>query len=230
MGWSISDNQPEFVAFWKETCWGGDGGDWKPLSFCSWLCKSGTFQRQYPIASLGTSFHLCNGKRCPWVRGPQCPLLRLDGPPGSHSGDPLSQTAAYWMEFREVGERLECLPCTESIPIRFFSWKWKWSLTLCNPVGYVAHQAPPSMGFSRQEYWSGLPFPSPGDLPDSGIEPRSPTLQADALTSEPPGILILRTPQMVNLLSGRVCLNVGSFTNSKRSQFTARVPDQVVVV
>ena len=44
----------------------------------------------------------------------------------------------------------------------------------------VAHQAPPSVGFSRQEYWSGLPFPSPGDLPDPGIEPRSPTLQADA--------------------------------------------------
>ena len=51
----------------------------------------------------------------------------------------------------------------------------------------VAHQAPPSMGFSRQEYWSGLPFPSPGDLPDPGIEPRSPALQADDLTSEPPG-------------------------------------------
>ena len=49
------------------------------------------------------------------------------------------------------------------------------------------HQAPPSMGFSRQEYWSGLPFPSPGNLPDPGIEPRSPTLQADALLSEPPG-------------------------------------------
>ena len=43
------------------------------------------------------------------------------------------------------------------------------------------------MGFSRQEYWSGLPFPSPGDLPDSGIKPWSPALQADALTSEPPG-------------------------------------------
>ena len=43
------------------------------------------------------------------------------------------------------------------------------------------------MGFSRQEYWSGLPFPSPGDLPHPGIEPRSPTLQADALTSELPG-------------------------------------------
>ena len=51
----------------------------------------------------------------------------------------------------------------------------------------VAYQASPSMGFSRQEYWSGLPFPSPGDLPDPGIEPGSPTLEADALNSEPPG-------------------------------------------
>ena len=49
----------------------------------------------------------------------------------------------------------------------------------------VAYQAPPSMGFSRQECWSGLPFPSPGDLPDPGIKPRSPALQADALLSEP---------------------------------------------
>ena len=51
----------------------------------------------------------------------------------------------------------------------------------------VAHQAPLSMGFSRQEYWSGLPFPSPGDLLDPGIEPRSLSLQAEALTSEPQG-------------------------------------------
>ena len=51
----------------------------------------------------------------------------------------------------------------------------------------VAYQAAPSMGFSRQEYLSGLPFPSPGDLPDPGIKPRSPAFQADALNSEPPG-------------------------------------------
>ena len=44
-----------------------------------------------------------------------------------------------------------------------------------------------SMGFSRQEYWTGLPFPPPGDLHDPGIEPRSPALQAEALPSEPPG-------------------------------------------
>ena len=51
----------------------------------------------------------------------------------------------------------------------------------------VARQAPLSMGFSRQEYWSGLPFPSPGDLPNPGIDPWSPALQVDALSSEPPG-------------------------------------------
>ena len=51
----------------------------------------------------------------------------------------------------------------------------------------VARQAPLSMAFSRQEYWSRLPCPSPGDLPDPGIEPRSPALQADSLQSEPPG-------------------------------------------
>ena len=51
----------------------------------------------------------------------------------------------------------------------------------------VAYQASLSMRFSRQEYWSGLPFPSPRDLPDPGIEPKSPALQADALPSEPPG-------------------------------------------
>ena len=53
--------------------------------------------------------------------------------------------------------------------------------------GMVAYQALPSMGFSRQEYWSGLPFPSPVDLPNPGIEPGSPALQTDALPSEPPG-------------------------------------------
>ena len=51
----------------------------------------------------------------------------------------------------------------------------------------VAYQAPQSMEFSRQGCWSGLPFPSPRDLPNAGIEPRSPALQADALPSEPPG-------------------------------------------
>ena len=58
--------------------------------------------------------------------------------------------------------------------------------THCDP-GAVAQQAPLSMEFSRQEYWSGLPFPSPGHLPNPGIEPRSSALQGDSLLSEPPG-------------------------------------------
>ena len=59
----------------------------------------------------------------------------------------------------------------------------KLSPTLATPRT-VACQAPLSMGFTRQEYWSGFPFPSPGDLPDPGIEPRSPALQADSLPTE----------------------------------------------
>ena len=59
-------------------------------------------------------------------------------------------------------------------------------MTLCDPWT-VAYQAPPSMEVSRQEYWSGLPFPSPEDLPNPGIKPRSPMFQADALPSEPLG-------------------------------------------
>ena len=51
----------------------------------------------------------------------------------------------------------------------------------------ISHQAPLSMGFSRQEYWRGLPCPPPGDLPNLGTEPRSLTLQVDSLPSEPPG-------------------------------------------
>ena len=64
-----------------------------------------------------------------------------------------------------------------------FSLVSKLCQTLATPW-IVAHQAPLSMGFSRQEYWSGLPFPSPGDLPDPAIEPQSPTLQADSLSTE----------------------------------------------
>ena len=72
-------------------------------------------------------------------------------------------------------------------------WKWKVKVKSLSRVRLfvttwtVAYQAPPRMGFSRQEYWSGLPFPSPGDRPNPGIVPESSTLQARALPSEPPG-------------------------------------------
>ena len=62
-----------------------------------------------------------------------------------------------------------------------------WVKSLSRVQLFETPKTSPSMGFSRQEYWSGLPFPSPGDLLDPGTEPGSPALEADALTSEPPG-------------------------------------------
>ena len=67
------------------------------------------------------------------------------------------------------------------------------------------------MGFSRQEYWSGLPFPSPGDLPNPGIESQSPALQADALPSEAPGKL--KSAGVGSLLLLREAVTVREWTN-----------------
>ena len=66
-------------------------------------------------------------------------------------------------------------------------WKLLSHVRLFATPWTVAHQAPLSMGFSRQKYWSGVPFPSPGILPDPGITPGSPALQVDSSPSEPPG-------------------------------------------
>ena len=60
-------------------------------------------------------------------------------------------------------------------------------VVMCGCEGWTMKKAPLSIGFFRQEYWSGLPFPPPGDLPDPGTEPRSPALPTDSLPSEPPG-------------------------------------------
>ena len=99
---------------------------------------------------------------------------------------------------------------------------------LCATPWTVAHQAPLSMGFSRQKYWSGLPFPSPGDLPNPRIEPRSPSLQADTLTSEPPGNLshIQRTSAIrspVHLASFRKGLNILSVFRLSVSSHLANI-------
>ena len=84
----------------------------------------------------------------------------------------------------------------------FFTTNTTWeTIRLFATPWTVAYHAPPFMGFSRQECWSGLPFPSPGDLPDPGIEPRSPTLQADALPSEPPG----KPPDICIIIANSLC-------------------------
>ena len=79
---------------------------------------------------------------------------------------------------RELVKQNVVSPCSGMLVkllsrVRLFATPWM-----------VAYQAPLSMGFSRQEYWSGLPFPFPGDLPNPGIEPRCPALQTDALLSD----------------------------------------------
>ena len=94
---------------------------------------------------------------------------------------PELQPSLYWFLDMPVVRVTVCSAHESEVkslsPVQLFATPWT----------NVAHQALPSMGFSRQEYWSGFLLPSPGDLPYPGIEGRSPALQADALTSEPPG-------------------------------------------
>ena len=84
----------------------------------------------------------------------------------------------------DIKKRWQKYTESEKVKVKVMSLSRVWLFVI---PWTVVYQASLSMGFSRQVYWSGLPFPSPGDLPDPGIEPRSPALQADALPSEPPG-------------------------------------------
>ena len=81
----------------------------------------------------------------------------------------------------------------------------KPTVTLC----MVAHQAPLSMGFSKQEYWTGLPFPSPGDLPGSGVEPISPALAGRFFTPEPPGIHFIKIKLQSSESRNRASSDIG---------------------
>ena len=93
-----------------------------------------------------------------------------------------------WQEERKTVPRTSALsngphfppsngPQSSWLCLCYYMWKWSCSVVSNSATPWtVTYQVPPSMGFSRQEYWSGLPFPSPGDLPDPGIEPRSPAL------------------------------------------------------
>ena len=152
---------------------------------------------------------------CLWANSPVCFCnIRLKAVPvgreafflffshGSHD-KPHDQKLCLCIQVDSTEVAFGFIPCH---PLRVFSiwvtnlsWSsldWECGLmkseitqlcpTLCDPMDCSL----PSMGFSRQEYWSGLPFPSPGDLPNPGIEPRSPVLQADTLPPEPSGSLV----------------------------------------
>ena len=112
--------------------------------------------------SLPESSHRQNAKRWSWLHSSKTSftkqIVAQNGPPDFSLPIPILES-----EVKSLS------------PVWLFVTPWT-----------VVYQAPSSMGFSRQ-YWSGLPFPSPGDLPDAGIEPGPPALQADALTPEPPG-------------------------------------------
>ena len=90
-------------------------------------------------------------------------------------------SVAHIQRIKDIQENYHSF-CTRKGKVKSLSYVW-----LFVTPWTVAYQAPPSMGFTRQECWSGLPFPSPGDLPNPGIKSWSPVLQADALPSEPPG-------------------------------------------
>ena len=81
-------------------------------------------------------------------------------------------------------------------------------------------QASLFMGFPRQEYWSGLPFPSPGDLPEPGIEPGSPVFQADSLSAEPPGKLVTR--YILTLIS--ISINRSMHTSQGFAPWVRKIP------
>jgi len=95
------------------------------------------------------------------------------GPPFRTPISPIKEITEHSAEFPVL--------YTHTVKVKSFS-----RVRLFATPWTVAYQASPSMGFPRQEYWSGLPFPSPGNLPHLGIEPGSPALEADTLTSEPP--------------------------------------------
>ena len=107
-------------------------------------------------------------------------------PPTSSHSSRLSQTLdlnslnhtanSHGLSYFTYGNVYVLMNCYLLSRLQLFATPWT-----------ITHQNPLSMEFSRQEYWSGLPFPSPGNLSDPGIEPRSPTFQADALSSAPPG-------------------------------------------
>ena len=115
--------------------------------------------------------------RVPWMEKPG--RLQSMGSPSRTQLSDFTYVLTSSHLYMTTGKTIDFHTLNESIS---YSDMWLFATTWT-----VAHQAPLSIAFPRQKYWSGLPFPSPGNLPSPGTEPRCPALQADSLWSEPPG-------------------------------------------
>ena len=137
--------------------------------------------RTAQLQPLGSQSYPRSEQRTPWFSPDVCRLPSVRIQPRYHRPRKPPRDL-------QVGQSAltDLCFCVHSFLYSFMKVKVKSCLTLATPWT-VAHQAPLSKGFPRQEYWSGLPFPSPGDLPDPEIEPRSPALQTEALPSESAG-------------------------------------------
>ena len=137
--------------------------------------------RTAQLQPLGSQSYPRSEQRAPWFSPDMCRLPSIGIQPRYHRPRKPPRDL-------QVGQSAltDLCFCVHSFLYSFMKVKVKSCLTLATPWT-VAHQAPLSKGFPRQEYWSGLPFPSPGDLPDPEIEPWSPALQTEALPSESAG-------------------------------------------
>ena len=152
------------------------------LSECS--LRSPKRDRCSPFLAPPCQFCCVESPSLPWTRRflsprgshPRCPVQSgLCSPLLLHARHSSCSILLHWASWTPILKGQVLSLCGGLVA--------KSSPTLATPWT-VACKAPLSMGFSRQEYWSGLPFPLPGHLPDSGIEPRSPALQADSLPTE----------------------------------------------
>ena len=156
------------------------GKEWHISQLCACVCvcahnHSAVFDslRPYRLSPPGSSVHgILQARILEWVANPF----------SRGSSRPNDQTQVSC-----IAGRFLTIWTFDGKVMQLREWKWSFSVRLSATPWPVAFPSPLSMEFSRQEYWSGLPIPSPGDLPNPGIEPKSPTLQADSLPSEPPG-------------------------------------------
>ena len=169
-----------------------------------------------------------------WVKDSDPTILFHVSPFSSHLQSFLAPRSFQMNQFFASGGQSVGVSASASVipmniqnwfPSENYTWVSEWVKSLSRVQIFVilwtvAYQAPLSMGLSRQEYWSGLPFPSPVDLPHPGIKPGSPALDADTLTSEPPIIPTSALLTMLKPLTMWITINCGKFLKRWEYQIT----------